>query len=104
MTLSIVNARTTVEEALTQGYARKTDLSFGAGGGGFFGGTFGGVAGGGYQNTAIGQTIVLAYLDGYKKLVSQMGGLPADASRAAAYDASDPASLDKVLTAVLSNF
>ena len=28
----------------------------------------------------------------------------ADASRAAAYDASDPASLDKVLTAVLSNF
>ena len=83
VTLSIVNARTTVEEALTQGYARKTDLSFGAGGGGFFGGTFGGVAGGGYQNTAIGQTIVLAYLDGYKKLVSQMGGLPADASRAA---------------------
>lgn len=28
----------------------------------------------------------------------------ADASRAAAYDASDPASIDKVLTAVLSNF
>jgi Ca-activated chloride channel family protein len=28
----------------------------------------------------------------------------ADASRAAAYDASDPASIDNVLTAVLSNF
>jgi Ca-activated chloride channel family protein len=28
----------------------------------------------------------------------------ADASRAAAYDASDPASIDKVLTAVISNF
>jgi Ca-activated chloride channel family protein len=28
----------------------------------------------------------------------------ADASRAAVYDASDPASIDKVLTAVLSNF
>ncbi len=28
----------------------------------------------------------------------------ADASRAAAYDASDPASIDKVFTAVLSNF
>lgn len=83
VTLSIVNARTTVEEAMTQGYARKTDVGFGAGGGGWFGGTFGGVAGGGYQNTAIGQTIVLAYLDAYKQLVSQMGGLPADASRAA---------------------
>ncbi len=83
VTLSIVNARTTVEEALTQGYARKTDVGFGAGGGGWFGGTFGGVAGGGYQNTAIGQTIVLAYLDAYKKMVSQLGGLPADASRAA---------------------
>ena len=58
-------------------------FGFGAGGGGWFGGTFGGVAGGGYQNTAIGQTIVLAYLDAYKKLVSQLGGLPADASRAA---------------------
>jgi len=83
VTLSVVNARTTVEEALTQGYARKTDVGFGAGGGGWFGGTFGGVAGGGYQNTAIGQTIVLAYLDAYKRLVAQMGGLPADASRAA---------------------
>jgi curli biogenesis system outer membrane secretion channel CsgG len=83
VTLSLVNARTTEEEALTQGYARKTDVGFGAGGGGWFGGTFGGVAGGGYQNTAIGQTIVLAYLDAYKQLVGQMGGLPADASRAA---------------------
>lgn len=83
VTLSLVNARTTEEEALTQGYARKSDVSFGGGGGGWFGGTFGGVAGGGYQNTAIGQTIVLAYLDAYKRLVSQMGGLPADASRAA---------------------
>lgn len=83
VTLSIVNARTTVEEALTEGYARKSDVSFGAGGGGFFGGTFAGVGGGGYQNTKIGQIIVLAYLDAYTKLVGQMGGLPADASAAA---------------------
>jgi len=83
VTLSIVNSRTTVEEALTEGYARKSDVSFGAGGGGFFGGTFGGVGGGGYQNTQIGQIIVLAYLDAYTKLVSQLGGLPADASAAA---------------------
>ncbi|MBV1918397.1 MAG: CsgG/HfaB family protein [Sphingomonadaceae bacterium] len=83
VTLSIVNARTTVEEALTEGYARKSDVSFGGGGGGFLGGTFAGVGGGGYQNTKIGQIIVLAYLDAYTKLVGQMGGLPADASAAA---------------------
>ena len=83
VTLSIVNARTTEEEALVEGYARKSDLSFGGGaGGGLFGG-FGGVAGGGYQNTEIGQVIVLAYLDAYTKLVGQMGGLPEDASAAA---------------------
>lgn len=82
VTLSLVNARTTEEEALTQGYFRKRDLSFGAGGGALFGG-FAGAAGGGYQNTEIGQIIVLAYLDAYKKLVTQMGGLPANAAAAA---------------------
>ena len=70
VTLSIVNARTTEEEALTQGYARKSDVSFGGGGGAFGGGAFGGAAGGGYQDTAIGQIIVLAYLDAYTKLVT----------------------------------
>ena len=33
VTLDLVNARTTEEEALTEGYARKTDISWGAGGG-----------------------------------------------------------------------
>jgi len=83
VTLSIVNARTTVEEALTEGYARKSDVSFGGGGGGFFGGTFAAAGGGGYQNTQIGQIIVLAYLDAYIKLVTQLGGLPESASEAA---------------------
>ncbi len=84
VTLSVVNARTTEEEALTQGYARKSDLSFGGGGGGLFGGgTFAAAGGGGYQDTAIGQVIVLAYLDAYTKLVTQLGGLPANAAAAA---------------------
>ena len=83
VTLSIVNARTTEEEALTQGYARKTDWSWGAGGGGFAGGAFGGAAGGGYQDTAVGQVILLAYLDAYTKLVTQLGGLPSNAAAAA---------------------
>ena len=83
VTLSMVNARTTEEMGLTEGYARKSDVSFGAGGGGWFGGTFGGVAGGGYQDTAIGQIIVLAYIDAYTKMVGQLGGLPANAAAAA---------------------
>ena len=79
VTLSIVNARTTEEEAMTQGYFRKSDLSFGAGGGlGWMGG-LAAVGGGGYQNTDIGQVIVLAYLDAYTKLVTQLGGLSGNA-------------------------
>ena len=75
VTLSLVNARTTEEEALTQGYFRKTDLSWGAAGGAGWWGGFGAAGGYGYQNTEIGQVIVLAYLDAYKKLVTQLGGL-----------------------------
>jgi hypothetical protein len=84
VTMTLVNARTTEQELLTEGYARKSDLSFGggAGAGSFFGG-FGGVAGGGYQDTDIGQVIVLAYLDAYTKMVTQMGGLPTNPSAAA---------------------
>ncbi|ARS28022.1 hypothetical protein KC8_12085 [Sphingomonas sp. KC8] len=82
VTLSVVNARTTEEEALVEGYARKQDLGFGAGAGLFSGGAFGAGAGG-YENTEIGQVIVLAYLDAYTKLVGQLGGLPANASAAA---------------------
>lgn len=76
VTLSLVNGRTTEEEAITQGYARKTDVSWGAGGGGWWGG-FAAAGGYGYQNTEIGQVIVLAYLDAYKKLVTQLGGVSA---------------------------
>ena len=83
VTLSLVNARTTEEEALTEGYARKTDVSWGAGGGaGWFGG-FAAAGATGYENTEIGQVIVLAYLDAYKKLVVQLGGMPAVTSAAA---------------------
>ena len=82
VTLSIVNARTTEEEALVEGYFRKRDLSFAGGGGAYWGG-FAAAGGGGYENTEIGQIIVLAYLDAYKKLVTQLGGLPANAAAAA---------------------
>ena len=83
VTLSIVNARTTEEEALTEGYARKTDIGFGGGGGAGWWGGFAAAGGSGYQNTEIGQVIVLAYLDAYTKLVTQLGGLPDNAAAAA---------------------
>lgn len=83
VTLSVVNARTTEEEALVEGYARKKDISWGAGGGAGWWGGFAAAGGHGYQNTEIGQVIVLAYLDAYIKLVTQLGGLPANASAAA---------------------
>jgi hypothetical protein len=83
VTLSVVNARTTEEEALTEGYARKTDVSWGAGGGAGWWGGFAAAGATGYQDTAIGQVIVLAYLDAYTKLVTQLGGLPANAAAAA---------------------
>ena len=77
VTLSLVNARSTEEEALTEGYSRKTDISWGAGGGAGWWGGFAAAGGYGYQNTEIGQVIVLAYLDAYKKLVAQLGGVSA---------------------------
>ena len=83
VTLTLVNARTTEQELITEGYARKSDLSFGAGGGAFFGGGFAAAGGGGYQDTAIGQIIVLAYIDAYRKMVGQLGGLPDNAAAAA---------------------
>src|SRR6187551_135878 len=83
VTLDLVNARTTEEMALTQGYARKKDVSWGAGGGAGWWGGFAAAGASGYQNTEIGQVIVLAYLDAYIKLVTQLGGLPANAAAAA---------------------
>lgn len=82
VTLAVVNARTTVEEALVEGHARKSDIGFGGGAGGWWGG-FAAAGASSYQNTEIGQVIVLAYLDAYTKLVSQLGGLPENASAAA---------------------
>ena len=51
--------------------------------GGFWGG-FAGVGASSYAKTAIGQVVVLAYIDAYTKLVDQMGGLSAQAAGGAA--------------------
>lgn len=83
VTLTLVNSRTTELERITEGYARKSDVSFGGRGGGIFGGTLAAISGSGYENTQIGQVIVLAYLEAYRDMVDQLGGLPVNPSEAA---------------------
>jgi curli biogenesis system outer membrane secretion channel CsgG len=81
--LTLVNARTTEQERMTEGYYRKTDIGWAGGGGAGWWGGFGALGASSYANTDIGQVIVLAYLKAYKDMVYQLGGLPADPSAAA---------------------
>lgn len=77
--LSVTNVRTSEQQAMAEGHGDKTDVGFSLGGGGFGGGVFGGAGVSSYQNSAIGQVVVLAYIDAYTKLVGQMGGLSTNA-------------------------
>lgn len=82
VSLSLVNVRTTEMERVTEGYSRKSDVKWRAGGGGWFG-ALAGAGVGGYSDTQIGRVISLAYLNAYTDMVRQLGGLPDDASAAA---------------------
>ena len=73
--ISLVNARTSEEEYNIEGFAKKSDFSWGAGG---FAG-WAGAGGGAYASTDVGKVVGLAFLDAYRQLVTQMGGLNADA-------------------------
>lgn len=81
--LTLVNARTTEQERMTEGYYRKTDIGWAGGGGAGWWGGFAGLGASSYANTDIGQVIVLAYLKAYRDMVYQLGGLPANPSAAA---------------------
>jgi len=77
--LTITNVRTSEQQAMEEGHGSKTDVGFGFGGGWGGWGGFGGAGISNYQNTAIGQVVVLAYIDAYTKLVSDLGGLSSNA-------------------------
>ena len=77
--LTVTNVRTTEQQAMEEGHGSKTDVGFGFGGGWGGWGGFGGAGISNYQNTAIGQVVILAYIDAYTKLVGDLGGLSADA-------------------------
>lgn len=72
--LSLVNTRTSEEEYNIEGFAKKSDFSWGAGG---FAG-WAGAGGGAYSSTDVGKVVGLAFLDAYRQLVTQMGGLDAN--------------------------
>jgi len=84
--LTVTDARSSEQVAMTEGHASKTDLGWSAGAGVFRGAALGGGATG-YANTEIGQVLTLAYLQAYTDMVAQLGGLPADASAANAQQA-----------------
>ena len=77
--LTVTNVRTSEQQAMEEGHGSKTDVGFGFGGGWGGWGGFGGAGISNYQNTAIGQVVVLAYIDAYTKLVGDLGGLSANA-------------------------
>jgi len=78
--LTITNVRTSEQQAMEEGHGSKTDVGLGFGGGWGGWGGFGGAGISNYQNTAIGQVVVLAYIEAYTKLVGDMGGLSAQAA------------------------
>ncbi len=84
--LTVTDVRSSEQVAMVEGHATKTDLGWGAGGGVFRGG-FAAAGARGYENTEIGQVITLAYLQAYTDLVSQLGGLSANASASNAHQA-----------------
>ncbi len=78
--LTITNVRTSEQQAMEEGHGSKTDVGFGFGGGWGGWGGFGGAGISNYQNTAIGQVVVLAYIEAYTKLVGDLGGLSGNAA------------------------
>ena len=76
--LTLTDVRSTEQVALEQGHSKKTDIGWGAGGGGFFG-AFAAAGASSYANTEIGQVVAMAYLDAFTKLVGQVKGLSLNA-------------------------
>jgi curli biogenesis system outer membrane secretion channel CsgG len=70
--ITLVDARTTEQLYVAEGTAQKTDISFGAGGGGYGWSGFAAAAGGGYSNTDIGKVVTAAYFNAFVDLVHYM--------------------------------
>lgn len=67
--LSLTNVRTSESMAVTEGYASRNNLSWGAGGGA----GFAGAVGGGYESTEVGRIVSQAFIQAYTDMVGQLG-------------------------------
>jgi len=76
--LTLTDVRSTEQVSLQQGHAKKTDLGWGAGGGGFFG-AFAAAGASSYANTDIGQVVTAAYYEAFVKLVNDVRQIKPDA-------------------------
>lgn len=81
--LTLMNVRTSEIQATAEGSASKKDIGFAAGGG--YG--FGGAVGGGYEDTEVGKVVTYAFLDAYRQIVTDLGGLAENAAAAAPKEA-----------------
>jgi hypothetical protein len=79
--LTLTDVRSTEQVSLQQGHAKKTDIGWGAGGGGFFG-AFAAAGASSYSNTEIGQVVTAAYLDSFVKMVNDVKQLEPDSKAA----------------------
>jgi curli biogenesis system outer membrane secretion channel CsgG len=70
--ITLVDARSTEQLYVAEGVAQKTDVSFGAGGGGYGWSGFAAAAGGGYANTEIGKVITAAYFNAFVDLIGYL--------------------------------
>lgn len=96
--LTLTDIRSTEQVSLQQGKAKKTDLGWGAGGGGFFG-AFAAAGASSYANTEIGQVVTAAYLDAFIKLVDDVKELEPDAKADNVQQAVTMAQAGKLLSA-----
>lgn len=74
--MSMTNVRTSVEEAIVEGSAKKRDLKFA--GFGWIGAGAGAL--GGYEDTDIGKLVAAAMMDAHNKLVDEIRNMSDDAS------------------------
>lgn len=85
--LTVTDARSSEQKAMEEGHGEHTDVGFEAGAALAGPGGLGAVGASSYQNTQIGQVVVLAYIDAYNKLVNDLSTLPTNASAANALNA-----------------
>lgn len=78
--LTLTNVRSSQQVAMAEGHGEHTDWGFGGGAAIVGGSGLGGAGINSYQNTDVGQVVMLAYLDAYAKMVKDLGYQTTDVS------------------------